>query len=73
MTPDTPEGRLIEHCKRRYRHSELLLKVMLDSVETLLRGERALFLERPDCRDLGEEVVRFFDHFKVPLMNNRKR
>ncbi len=64
----TPVDQLRGHCKRRYRHCATLCKVMLDQVEKLLRGERALFLERPDCRDLAEEVLYFFSHFKVPLI-----
>lgn len=55
--PDTPQAQVLEHCKRRYRHGELFQKVMLDSVERVLKGERAPFLEKADCRDLAEEVL----------------
>ena len=57
MSPVTPQGEVIDHCKRRFGHAPLFLKVMLDAVEKILRGERAAFLEKPECRDLGEEVL----------------
>jgi hypothetical protein len=57
MSPDTSKREVIEHCKRRFGYAPLFLKAMLDSVESILRGERAPFLEKPECRDLGEEVL----------------
>ncbi|OGG55884.1 hypothetical protein A3D71_03380 [Candidatus Kaiserbacteria bacterium RIFCSPHIGHO2_02_FULL_55_20] len=57
MIPDTPASEVIKYCKRRYGHSALFQSVMLDSVENLLQGKRAPFLEKPDCRDLAEEVL----------------
>ena len=57
MSPGTPAREVIEHCKRRYGHDALFQKVMLDQVEQLLKGNRALFLEKPECRDLGEEIL----------------
>lgn len=53
----TAANEVLEHCNRRYRHVPLLRSVMLDQVEKLLLGQRAVFLEKPECKDLSEEIL----------------
>lgn len=72
LTEETSVQGLKRYCTYRYRHADILQTVMLDCIELLLQGKRALFLEKEECADLREELLWIFFSFKIPLVSPLK-
>ena len=73
MPADTPQDEVLRDFTRRYRHFGILRNVMLDAAKHLMQGNRAAFLEKPECRELAEVTLWVCHSKNVVLASPIKR